>query len=113
VLSLSDIVGNGVQRAVTYLVKVHHIEFSLVNNPEWEKIQNFNILRNRIVHNQGRLDEGFERGKERLLKFIQKPTSRLQLENTRCVLNKDFCLDALDTIKAFLHSVVFAKAKVQ
>ena len=37
-LSLSDIVGSGAQRAITYLVKVHHIDFSLGNSPEWEKI---------------------------------------------------------------------------
>jgi hypothetical protein len=109
-LSLSDIVGNGVQRAVTYLIKVQHIEFSLGNSREWEKIQNYNILRNCIVHNQGKLDESFEKGsREKLLKFIEKPNSKLQLSNTWCVLNKDFCLEALSTIKTFLHSVIFAK----
>lgn len=111
-LSVSDVVGNGVKRAVTYLVKVHHIDFSLGNNPEWEKIQDYHALRNCIVHNQGRLDDGFDKGqRERLLKFIQK--SKLQVENTWCVLNKEFCLEALDTVKTFLHSVVFAKAKVR
>jgi hypothetical protein len=110
-LELSDIVGTGVQRAMTYLIKVHHIELSLGNSPEWEKIQNFSILRNCIVHNQGRLDEGFGQ-REKLIKFIQKPSSRLQLEETRCILNKEFCLDALNTVKAFLYSTMFAKAKV-
>lgn|SRR5574341_806777 len=110
-LSLSDIVGSGVQRAMTYLVKVHHIELSLDNNPEWKKIQNYNLLRNCIVHNQGRLDDGFERGKEKLLRFIQEPDSKLKLVDTWCVLDKDFCLEALNTIQAFLHSVIFAKKK--
>jgi hypothetical protein len=113
VLSLSDITGSGIQRAITYLVKVQHIEFSLGKSPEWEKIQNYNILRNCIVHNQGLLDESFEKSqREKLLKFSQRPNSKLELsDDTWCVLNKDFCLDALDTIKIFLHSVVFAKAK--
>lgn len=110
-LSLSDIVGSGVQKAMTYLVKVHGIGFSVGGSPEWEKIQSFNLLRNCIVHNQGRLDEAFSQ-REKLLKFVQKPNSKLELADTWCVLNKDFCLDALDTIKAFLYSVTFAKAKV-
>lgn len=110
-LLLSDIVGNGVQKAITYLVKVHRFEISTGNSPEWEKIQNFNLLRNCIVHNQGKLDEGFSQ-REKLLKFIQKPNSKLELANNYCVLNKDFCLDALDTIKAFLYLVMFSKAKV-
>jgi len=113
-LSLSDIVGSGIQKAMTYLLKVQHIEFSLGKSPEWEKIQNYNILRNCIVHNQGRLDENFEKSqREKLLKFIQRPNSKIQLKNTWCVLDKDFCLDALNTIKSFLHSVTFAKAKVR
>ena len=111
-LSLSDIVGSGVQRAITYLVKVHRIDFSLGNSPEWEKIQNYNILRNCIVHNQGRLDESLEKGhRDKLLKFIQKPNSKLQLEDSWCILNKEFCLEALDTIKEFLYSVTFAEPK--
>lgn len=112
-LSLSDIAGRGVQRAMIYLVKVHRIEFSLDNNPEWGKIQNFNLLRNCIVHNQGRLDDGFEGGKKKLLEFVQKPNSKLKLVDTWCVLDKDFCLEALDTIQAFLHSVIFARKKTQ
>lgn len=108
-LSLSDIVGNGVQRAITYLIKVHHINFSLGNSQEWEKIQNYNTLRNCIVHNQGRLDDSFEKSqRDRLLRFIQKPNSKLQIENSLCILNKEFCLESLDTIKKFLHEVTFA-----
>ena len=111
-LSLSDIVGNGVQRAMTYLVKVHRIDFSPGNSPDWEKIQNYNLLRNCIVHNQGRLDDGLEKGqRDRLLKFIQKPNSKLQVENSWCILNKEFCLEAVDTVKSFLYSVTFAEQK--
>ncbi len=113
-LALSDIVGSGVQRAITYLVKVHHVDFSLGSSREWEKIQNYNVLRNCIVHNQGRLDEGFDKNqREKLLRFIQKPTSKLQKKHSLCILSKDFCLDALDTIKSFLHSVLFAVVKAK
>jgi hypothetical protein len=113
-LSLTDIVGNGVQRAITYLVKVHHIDFSLGSSQEWEKIQTYNALRNCLVHNQGRIDEGFDQTqRERLLHFINKPNSKLQVQNTWCILNKEFCLEALETIKSFLHSVVLAKTKAQ
>ena len=113
-LSFSDIAGNGIlARAKTYLTKVQQIDFSFENSPEWERIQNYTRLRNCIVHNQGRLDEGFENGqRDKLSKFIQKPDSKLLTENSWCILNKEFCLEALDTIKIFLYSVTFAKQRV-
>lgn len=105
-LLLSDIVGTGVQRSMTYLIKVQRFEFSLEKSSEWSKILKYGILRNCIAHNQGRVDDGFSDGKRKeLLEFIQRKDSKLTLDGTRCILNKGFCSDALQTIKKFLYSV--------
>lgn len=86
----SDLTGkNVVDKAMIYLIKVQQIEFSLGSSTEWEKIQKIRSLRNHIVHDQGSVDDSFGE------------------------TQKDFCLDALNTINAFLHSVVFAKVKAQ
>jgi hypothetical protein len=114
-LLLSDIVGTGVQRSMTYLVKVQRIEFSVENSPEWNKILKYGVLRNCIAHNQGRVDEVFNDSRRKeLLEFIQRKDSKLMLDGTRCILNKEFCSDALQTIKKFLYSVADAeKPKAQ
>ncbi len=86
----SDLAGkNVVDKAMTYLIKVQQIELSLGSSTEWEKIQKIRSLRNQIVHEQGGVD-GYSG---------ETP--------------KDFCLDALNTISSFLHSVMFAKVKAQ
>lgn len=106
---LSDLAGtNSVEKAINYLVKVQHVEFLKKDNPEWEEIKNFTYLRNCIVHNQGRVDEFFNKRKE-LLDFIERKDSKIKLESTRCILDKDFCSFALDKIKGFLGSVAAAK----
>ena len=86
----SDLAGkNVVDKAMTYLIKVQQIEFSLGSSAVWEKIQKIRSLRNQIVHEQGSVDDSL--GKTQ----------------------KDFCQDALNSINSFLHSVMFAKVKAQ
>jgi len=106
---LSDLAGgNSVEKFMTYLIKVQHIEFSKEESPEWAKVKDFTLLRNCIVHNQGRVDDSFSKKKE-LLKFIQRQDSKLKLEDTTCILDKNFCSYALGIIKRFLDSVAAAK----
>jgi hypothetical protein len=113
-LLLSDLAGAGIVKSMIYLVKVQRIEYSL-NSPEWEKIQKYGVLRNCIVHNQGKVDEVLnDDQRKKLLEFIKRKNSKLKLEDTRCILDKDFCLDALNTIEKFLYSVSDAhKPKTQ
>ncbi len=100
---------NTLDRVKEYLSKVQKIDFPS-NSPEWRKIQNFTNLRNCIVHNQGRLNGSFrEEQREKLLLYIQEKNSRIKLEDDRCIIDREFCSDALDTIKKFLLSVAAAK----
>jgi len=109
-ISWSDISDQNIlEKAKEYLTKVQKIEFPS-NSPEWEKIRNFTNLRNCIVHNQGRVDNSFnEKQRVKLSKFIEGKNSKIKLEDRKCVLDYEFCSDALEIIKKFLFSVAAAK----
>ena len=107
----SDISGrqNILDRVKEYLTKVQKFDFPS-NSPEWEKIRNFTNLRNCIVHNQGRLNDSFkEEQREKLSQFIQGKNSKIKLQDDKCMIDREFCSDALDTIRKFLLSVAAAK----
>jgi hypothetical protein len=107
-LSLSDIAGRGVQKAMTYLVKVQCIVFSLGESKEWEDIQGYRILRNCIVHNDGRLNERAN-SRDKLRRFIdRKPTLSLSEYDAEITLGKGFCEEAINTVERFLLLVLAA-----
>jgi hypothetical protein len=112
-LSISEIRGKGsVEKAMIYLIKVQRIDFSLNNGPEWERIQNFNRLRNCIVHNEGRLDDGLKEGRDKLEKFIRQKGSNLHLNDPYIILTQEFCKKAWETIEEFLWLVSQAEPQV-
>ena len=113
-LSISEIRGEGsVQKAMTYLIKVQHIDLSLSNSSGWERIQNYNALRNCIVHNEGRLDDGLKEGRDKLEKFIKRKGSNLHLYDPYIFLTKEFCKMAWETIEEFLWLVSQAEIQVE
>lgn len=113
VLSISEIRGEGVQKAMTYLIKVQRIDFSLSNSSEWEKIQNYNTLRNCIVHNEGRLDDGLKEGRGKLEKFIERKDSNLHLSDSYIILTRVFCEKAWETMEEFLWLVSQAETQAK
>jgi hypothetical protein len=88
---------------MTFLIKARHINYSKngVNKDEWERIINFSLLRNAVVHNQGDIS----RNKD-VLKFVNTPNSNLLNKNNHVVITKEFCLKALKTIEVFLDLVI-------
>ena len=100
-LSVSEIRGEGVEKAMTYLIKVQRIDFSLSSSSEWERIRNYNTLRNCIVHNEGRLD-GLKEGRDKMEKFIKRKDSNLGLHGSYIVFTQEFCKNAWKTIEEFL-----------
>lgn len=108
-VKLSDLAGkSGVVKSMNYLTKVQQIEFSLENSLEWMRIKGFQNLRNCIVHSQGSLDE-FEK-RDELSKFIRLKDSKIKLQDDAiCILDRDFCSDALVTMEKFLNAVASAK----
>jgi hypothetical protein len=112
-LSISEIRGEGVNKAITYLIKVQHIDLSLSNNLEWERIQNYNALRNCIVHNEGRLDDGLKEGRDKLEKFINRKDSNLHLYDSHIIFTQEFCKQAWKTIEEFLWLVSEAETQAK
>jgi len=105
---LSDIPGKGIYKAKTYLVKVLGINFPFDTNPEWKEIQDYyRRLRNCIVHNEGRLDEGMKSKEdlEALRDYVARKQT-LSLPGKEIILHRDFCKEALDTIRKFFDSLL-------
>jgi hypothetical protein len=112
-LSLSEIAGEGIHKAMIYLIKVQRINFSLSTRPEWSEIRQYNRLRNCIVHNEGKLNEGFRKEqRDQLANHINQSGSGLTIFGDEIILDEEFCKRALDTIKRFLTSVLFAETPV-
>ena len=111
-LSLSDITGRGITRAKVYLVKVLRVNFPFGTNPEWQEIQEYRILRNCIVHNEGVLEGMSSKDVAKLRKYIdRKQTLSLWWDDDIIILKKGFCEEALDTIRRFLrllHPLLFS-----
>jgi hypothetical protein len=53
-LSLADIAGKGIFRSTTYLTKVAGVTDTR-NSPEWHEVKNIQLVRNLIVHADGKL----------------------------------------------------------
>jgi len=103
-LSFSDIAGqNDIDRAKTYLTKVVRIHFPS-DAPEWQEIQNYRMLRNCIVHNQGKMEEG-ARG-QKLREYIARQKN-LSLYGDEVYFDKGFCEEAFETIRKFLLLLLF------
>ena len=80
------------EQAIKYLIEVQKVDFSLKKHSiEWKKIDNYGPLRNCIVHNESRVDEGLNKTqRNKLNEFIRWKDSKLQFYNPYVVLNKNF-----------------------
>lgn len=77
------------------------------NNQAWQEINNYSLVRNCIVHNNG-LIEGFR--EERKLHAYAKAKNIISKELIRkqIILTEQFCEEVIKTIKAFLIKVLEA-----
>jgi len=105
-LLLKEIPDKGIQKAMTYLIKVQGIPFSLGKSSQWEKIRHYQRLRNCIVHNEGKLDERTSYRSE-IESFVAKEPG-LSLSGDEVVLGADFCSEAIDIVETFLVQVLHA-----
>jgi hypothetical protein len=62
-LKHTDLSGTGIFRSRLYLLKVEGVDFDQMNDG-WRQIKGFNLVRNNIVHESGKV------GKDNLIKFI-------------------------------------------
>ncbi len=107
-----------IERVKKYFTKVLRSDFPS-NSPEWETIQNYRVVRNCIVHAQGRIDElKDKKDREKLQRFVNKngmiSLSRNEEDqiaffrnNGEIYIHRGFCEDACKTIGSFLIMVFF------
>lgn len=84
----TDLSGTGIFRARLYLLKVEGVDFDQTND-EWNQLKGFNLVRNNIVHESGKV------GKDKLTKFI----------NT----NKHLSINDFNDVRiesAYIHEVI-------
>jgi hypothetical protein len=73
--------------------------------PAWEKICFYNILRNALVHNSGKLDIGKldEEKRSRFQSFLDATTSISLNQSNVIQLAPEFCPGVIKTIRDFFH----------
>ena len=102
-LKYTDLSGKGIFRARLYLLKVEGVDFDQINN-RWNQIKGFNLIRNNIVHESGKV------GKDKLIKFIDT-NENLSINNFDDVrIKSDYIHELIDIIESFIlniHTQVF------
>jgi len=107
-LSLSDLRGRGIEQAKTYFTKVLESEFPFASE-EWNKIKKYQWLRDCIVHRQGSLTGLSDYViKSELKKFVEAENGLcLCGPGSQILIEHDFCVEALQTIRSFLALLLF------
>jgi hypothetical protein len=121
-INFRDIYGkNCIDKCKTFLTKV--VKIRLPDETPWQKMSNYNKLRNIIVHNRSQIDSS-QRGNE-ILKFAKGNKSLYLLndlyednkeqfeygemndviDNYEIILEKGFCEEALDDFDLFINSL--------
>lgn len=121
-LDFDDIRGvDVIERVKKYFTKVLRVKFP-DSTPEWEIIQNYRIIRNCIVHAQGRIDElRDKKERDKLQRFVhrnknvslvreQEDLIALFRRNGEIYIHQGFCEEACNTIKAVLKMILFPSA---
>lgn len=110
-LSVKDLSGQGIQQAMSYLLKVHQLGYSLGTSKEWGQIQNLRILRNCIAHNGGRLDLGTDQIQKVRNYVSAEPLLNIDNNTDEIVVSREYCEKALLIVTEFLYAIDKALGK--
>ncbi len=100
-VTVKDIAGNGIFRAKDYLEKVLNVDFPALNKT-WQRISNYNRLRNCFVHAGGQITTDTNK---QLLKFA-KDNSHLDVSFIKRIeLRQGFVGEACDSIISFANDL--------
>jgi len=118
-LDFDDIRGlDVIERVKKYFTKVLRTNFPS-STREWETIQNYRIIRNCIVHAQGKMYELKEKkDREKLQRFVNKNRNISLVRSEEDLIgffkkdgeiyiHRGFCEEACNTIEIFLKIVLF------
>lgn len=102
-ISHTDIKGNGIFKAKTYLKKVAKIEFP-DQITSWGNIVNYNKIRNLIVHNDGLLDS--EKKYKEMKKLIETNELLITIsEQRKIMLSEKSCPEVIKDIESFFKEL--------
>lgn len=104
-IKLTDLRGEGIVRAQSYLKKVVKIDFP-DQTPSWDDIVSYNRIRNFIIHNGAQLDKSDQAKK--VESFISTRPS-ITLDHLRNIqFSKDFCPEVINTLRSFFGDLLKA-----
>lgn len=100
-----------IERVMKYFTKVLRIDFPS-NTPEWQEIQCYRLIRNCIVHAQGKVYElKGEKEQSKLRGYVEKKGNLTFAEHTeKLYLKEGFCEEACNTIERFLMMKLYPLA---
>ena len=97
-LKYTDLSGTGVFRARLYLLKVEGVDFDQMNDG-WNQIKGFNLIRNNIVHESGKVR------KDKLIRFIET-NENLSINNFYEVrIESGYIHELIDIIENFILNI--------
>ena len=99
-VELADLTGTGIFRAEAYLSKVVGMPFP--TGPTWDKVLNFNRLRNTIVHAEGRVGPN---SPKKLVNYVKHHPSLSVDSGHRLALGDEFVDDAISVIETVVDSI--------
>jgi hypothetical protein len=105
-IKIKEIRGYIFNQAPIYLKKIVKIDFP-DKCTEWEKIGVYKIVRNSIVHRQGRLSDS-QKNKNRIEKFIKdNPSLLIELDesNNNIKISKETLFDFIETLREFFEKL--------
>ena len=102
-ISWSELRGSALERAKVYISKVCGLDFP--NGQSWREIHSYVNIRNCIVHCAGNVHR-LSREKERTLRDYCSKQGGISIDRDgNLMLSKDFCLQAVSTLKEFLEEL--------
>jgi len=101
-VTLDDLRGRGIRKAQTYLKKVAKIEFP-DKSSFWNNICHYNLIRNFIVHKNGRLDKS--RNAKKVKSFINSKSSIGLGSHDQIQLSEQFIPEVIDDLDEFFKQL--------
>ncbi len=102
---------NKVKKAVHFLIKDKSVRSSLYKRPEWKEIDDYRVLRNCIVHDEGELTP-HTRERDKLEKYVSSKYPLLRLSYDNIFLSRDFCKEAIGVIDRFSIAVLIESGRL-
>jgi len=104
-LSPSDLQDKGIKQAQVYLKKFVSIPFPDEGGSAWQEISTLDIIRNMIVHNEGKLPQKDEKNFKLIEDFAKKWHGDISTEYSDIELHKTFVFRVLKTFHTFFKEL--------